>query len=108
VSSGGGARPLWARNAQELFYVSPAGAITRVGVDGGASWAATTPTQVVRQGYFTAGGVDVNVGRSYDISPDGKRFLMIKEIGSDQAAASPQIVFVQHFDEELKRLVPAK
>jgi len=107
VSNGGGARPLWARSGQELFYVSPAGAITRVGVDSGASWAATLPTQIVKQGYFMAGGVNGNVARSYDISPDGKRFLMIKETTPDETAAR-QIVFVQHFDEMLKRLVPTK
>ena len=44
VSTGGGTRPLWAPNGQELFYVSPAGALMRVGVERGPSWAATTPT----------------------------------------------------------------
>jgi len=33
---------------------------------------------------------------------------MIKEIAPNQAAASPQIVFVQNFVQELKRLVPTK
>jgi hypothetical protein len=43
------------------------------------------------------------------VSPDGQRFLMIKSSGgSDQTAAQPQIVVVQHFDEELKHLVPAR
>jgi len=42
----------------------------------------------------------------YDVSPDGQRFLMIK--GSDQAASLNQIVVVQNWVEELKRLVPAR
>ena len=29
---------------------------------------------------------------------------MIKEAGADQGDAGPQIIVVQHFDEELKRL----
>ena len=34
---------------------------------------------------------------------------MIKEVGgTDQTAAPPQLIVVQHFDEELKRLVPIK
>jgi hypothetical protein len=33
---------------------------------------------------------------------------MIKPLGSDAGAASPSIIVVQHWDEELKRLVPAK
>ena len=39
--------------------------------------------------------------------PDG-RFLMIMDDGAALAAAPLQIVVVQHFDEELKRLVPTK
>jgi hypothetical protein len=45
---------------------------------------------------------------TFDISPDGQRFLLIKEarpIGG--ASAAPRIVFVQNWGEELKRLVPA-
>ncbi len=107
VSTTGGTRPLWARNGQELVYVSQMGALMRVGVARGPSWAGTTPTLLVKEGYFT--NPAVFTGRTYDISPDGQRFLMIKEgSGTDQTAAPPQIIVVQHFDEELKRLVPTK
>jgi hypothetical protein len=34
-------------------------------------------------------------------------FLMIKE-STDQPSAPSQIIVVQHFDDELKRLVPTK
>jgi hypothetical protein len=104
VSTGGGTRPLWARNGQELFYVSLAGALMRVGVERVPSWAATTPTLLIKAGCATLGSLS---GRTYDISPDGQRFLLIKEGGgSEQAAAPVTLVVVQHFDEELKRLVP--
>jgi serine/threonine-protein kinase len=106
VSTAGGTRPLWARSGQELFYVSPTGALMRVGVERSASWSATTPTLLVKEGYFTTPAL---VGRTYDVSPDGQRFLMIKEGGgTDQTAAPPQIIVVQHWVEELKRLVPIK
>jgi len=39
---------------------------------------------------------------------DGQRFLMIKNGGTDPTAASPQLIVVQHWTEELKRLVPTK
>ena len=105
VSTAGGTRPLWARSGQELFYVSPTGAVMRVGVERGPSWVATKPTLVVREGYFT---IPPNPGRTYDISADGQRFLMIKEAGAGGAAAPASLIVVQHWVEELKRLVPTK
>jgi serine/threonine-protein kinase len=104
VSTGGGTRPLWSRTGQELFFLSPIGALMRVGVEGGATWAAGTPNKVLNEGYFTVPGG--NPGRSYDISPDGQRFLMIKMGGGLGQAAAPQIIVVQNWFEELKRLVP--
>ena len=44
--------------------------------------------------------------RTYDVSPDGQRFLMVKQLASQ--AAAPQIIVVQNWFEELRRLVPAK
>jgi len=105
VSTDGGTRPLWTRSGQELIYVSPTGALIRVGVSPGPSWSATKPAVVVKEGYFTN---PVWWGRSYDVSPDAQRFLMIKEGGADGAAAPASIVVVQHWVEELKRLVPTK
>ncbi len=106
VSTAGGTGPLWAPNGQELFYVAPTGALMRVGVERSSSWAATAPTLLIKEGYFT---IPRFVGtRTYDVSRDGQRFLMIKEGRTDQTASPPQIIVVQHFDEELKRLVPTK
>jgi serine/threonine-protein kinase len=105
VSTTGGTRPVWTRSGQELVYVSPTGALMGVDVGRGSSWGGTTPTMVVKQGYYT------NLswwGRSYDVSSDGQRFLMIKEGGADGAATPTSIIVVQHWIEELKRLVPTK
>jgi serine/threonine-protein kinase len=104
VSTNGGTRPIWTRSGQELFYVSPTGALMRVGVTRGPSWVATTPTQVVKEGYYT---IPQWWGLSYDISKDGQQFLMIKE-GNVDGTAPASIIVVQHWDEELKRLAPAK
>jgi serine/threonine-protein kinase len=105
VSTIGGTRPIWTRSGQELIYVSPTGALMGVEVARGPAWAATTPTLVVKEGYLT----NLNWwGRSYDVSPDAQRFLMIKEGGADGTAAPANIIVVQHWVEELKRLVPTK
>ena len=40
-----------------------------------------------------------------DISPDGQRFLMVEEIGSEER---DQTILVLNWSEELKRLVPTQ
>ena len=82
----------------------------RVGVARGATWAATVPAKLLDGGrYYT--GTGGQTGRSYDIASDG-RFLMIKPGGGSESATAPtaptSLVVVQHFDDELKRLVPTK
>ena len=74
------------------------------GVARGPTWVATTPALVVKEGYMVSPG---NPGRTYDISQDGKRFLMIKDPPGSTAPPASMIV-VQHWVEELKRLVPTK
>ena len=47
------------------------------------------------------------VGRMYDVHPDDGRFLMIKAVsGAEGEGDPPQVVLVQNWFEELKRLVP--
>ena len=42
--------------------------------------------------------------RNYDVTRDGRRFLMIKE--SEQVTAATHINIILNWQEELKRLVP--
>lgn len=61
------------------------------------------PRELFRGSYFTPalGGT-----RQYHIAPDG-RFLMLKAASSGEGRELPaQVVLVQNFFEELKRLVP--
>jgi len=106
VSRAGGKTPLWARSGKELFYVAADGALLRVPVEAsGRTWNTGTPTKLLEGRYLT----EVSAGvRMYDVSPDGQRFLMIKALGTDASAAPPALIVVQHWDEELKRLVPTK
>jgi serine/threonine-protein kinase len=102
VSTGGGTAPVWARSGRGLFYfVAP-----RADDDGADS---ARPHVYFRQAAACVRGPVSrgNTGRTYDVSADGQRFLMIKEAAStNEAAAPPQIVVVQNWHEELKRLVP--
>jgi len=105
VSTAGGKQPLWARSGKELFYLGADGALLRVPVEArGGTWHAGSPMKLLEGRYYTGTGS----GRAYDVSPDGQRFLMIKAPGTNASAAAPALIVVQHWDEELKRLVPMK
>jgi serine/threonine-protein kinase len=100
VSSAGGSRPLWARTTPELFYVAPSGALMSVPIERGPSWKTGAPVKLFDWPALAG-------GNAHYVSPDGEKFLMIKQIdGSAQTAVPTRLVVVQHFDEELKRLVP--
>ena len=104
LSTDGGAEPVWARNGRELFYKRPDGSLMSVSVTPGEQWTAGVPTPLLeRPPYYTRFGGS----QSYDVSPDGSRFLMIRNAdGANPAASPPSIVVVQQWTEELKRLVP--
>jgi serine/threonine-protein kinase len=104
ISTAGGTRPLWARSGDELFFVGLDGAIMAVRVEPrGGAWSASLPVKVVEGLYSTGNPFSP---RNYDVSLDGKRFLMVKELAKQ--AAAPQIIVVQNWVEELKRLVPTR
>jgi serine/threonine-protein kinase len=98
VSLSGGRTPQWRRDGRELFYVAPDNALMAASVESGPVFASGTPQRLFR-GNFFLGGAD-SIGRTYDVSPDGKRFLLIKP----DPAASATIAVVQQWFEELKRL----
>ncbi len=112
LSTGGGRQPLWARNVRELFYRTSDGALVAVPIASaeearGPGFSAGTPSLLVKGQYYNSSGAFL--GRTYDVSLDGQRFLMIKEGGvADQTATPTQIVVVQNWVEELKRLVPTR
>ena len=104
VSTSGGIQPLWARSGKELFYLGPRDAVMSVAVEGGSTFGAGNPTRLFEARYSLP-----VFGRTYDVSPDGRRFLMTKVSGgTDQTAAPSQLIVVQNWTEELKRLVPGK
>jgi serine/threonine-protein kinase len=115
VSPGGGTRPVFGRNGQELFYLATSGTVgadatlMSVRIQPGSTWVTGNPAKLFTGRYFYGPGVGLD-GRTYDVSPDGRRFLMIKDsdTADQQAAAPPNLVVVQHWAEELKRLVPTK
>ena len=87
-----------------MFYVDAGNTLTPVAVQTtGSTFSASNPAKVFNTKYATP-----VPGRTYDVSPDGQRFLMITDGTPDGAAASPSLVVVLNWFEELKRLVPVK
>jgi serine/threonine-protein kinase len=103
VSPSGGSRPVWARNGRELFYLSM-GALMSVSVTTDSTFTAGNPKRLFDGPYFFA-----PLGRNYDTSPDGQRFVVLRESSGDgQSTPSARFVLVQNWFEELKRRVPTK
>jgi serine/threonine-protein kinase len=103
ISTSGGAQPLWAPNGRELFYASLDGPLMSTPVQAkGSVWSHGTPTKVLDGNYVLAPGLST---RQYDVTADGKRFILVKAPSADVDRA-PSIIVVQNWLEELKRLVP--
>ena len=110
ISAGGGISPVWSPDGQELFYTPDrsgfqASRLMVVPVQTESMGTAAAPEALFSLGgYFSPG-----VGRHYDISPDGQRFLFLKpaEVAqTSEDAPLPQLVLVLNWFEELKERVP--
>lgn len=99
MSRDGGTRPLWSPDGRELYYVSPTDALLSVSVE--SDPLKFGPPEMVLERIFTQSGT----GRGYDISPDGERFLVIREADVATGGSSARVILVQNWTEELKRVV---
>jgi serine/threonine-protein kinase len=105
ISTVGGTRAAWARNGRELFYLDRDGMLTSVPVQAsGATFSAGTPVQLLKSRYVAGSSVLGLDLRAYDVSPDGQRFVMIKELDAEKGAAPPlsHMILVVNWAEELK------
>ena len=93
--------PVWSPDGQELFYYNGR-ALMSLPVSTEPSFAYGDP-EVVFEGLFTI----TNGGAGFSVSPDGQRFLMVRSVDSRiNDGINPEVVLVQNWFEELKRLVP--
>ena len=110
VSVNGGTGPAWAHDGRELFYTNaPA-------FGGQATLTKMMAVPVILRPTFTAGAprqlFEGRYGataamRPYDVTADGKRFLMVQQ-KERPAIAAAEMILVQNWLEELKARVPAK
>ena len=94
ISVGGGLEPLWSRDGRELFFRSPSGDMFAVAVGAGPQFTHSAPRLL-----FTGPGLVLQeFYRSYDVHPDGKRFLMLS--AGDARSRSFRVIF--HWRPELQ------
>jgi serine/threonine protein kinase/Tol biopolymer transport system component len=102
VSTSGGTHPQWSRTGKELFY-RDGDKMMMVDVStnsGDSDLALSSPKMLFEQRYSFGGSVSI---ANYDVSPDGQRFVMVKEESS-----ANRLNVVLNWFEELKRRVPTK
>ena len=107
ISSGGGEEPKWTRDGRTLFFRT-AKSLMAAAVDTTTGFSFRKPEPVLD---ITAYTFLRGPPRTYDVSPDGQRFLLVKSIAradADSSAESLRAIIVQNWTEELKRLVPRK
>ncbi len=95
VSTGGGVTARWSRDGRTLFYIAGNAMMTVVmGPDGSP---ASAPRKLFESSEY--------LSEYYDLSPDGKRFLMIRR---NPGFVPRQLNVILNWADELDRLVPVK
>jgi serine/threonine-protein kinase len=110
VSTDGGTAPAWSRDGRELFYTTTQsgggqGTLTKmmaVPVSFRPTLTFGAP-RMLFQGWYGAS----NLIRGYDVSPDGRRFLMVQP-KERPAVNAVHMILVQNWLDELNRLVPTR
>ncbi len=96
---------MWAPDGRELYYY--AGRMMAVSVETEPGFVAGNPRELFRGDYFVSDSMS-----PYGISPDGQRFLMMKEDSqAREAVQTPpitELIIVENWDEVLKRLTPVE
>jgi serine/threonine-protein kinase len=96
ISAAGGDNPVWSRKAHQLFYRSSEGMMV-------GSYATKVEAFVANKPRLRAAKKDLG---DFDLAPDGKRFVVGQQEGSEQTA-QPHVALVQNFFDELRRRAPS-
>ncbi len=105
ISSNGGRDPRWGPDGLELFYDEPAsGRLLGVKVEPHSTFRFTRPQSILTEAAPISFGGTAFFYRSYDVAPDGQRFLRLR-VAAQSDVATPQLIVVLNWVEELKRIV---
>lgn len=103
ISSEGASDALWSRSGRELFFLTASKQMVAVSIPAGPRFSYSKP-----QSLFDATSYNQSSSRPFDISADGKRFLMVKNATNGNAVARPSVVVVSHWLDEVKARMPRK
>jgi serine/threonine-protein kinase len=105
ISSNGGRQPLWSPDGREIFYRDFDGGMYAASVNLKPTFEPGPVARLFANAGYAGSGV-TGSDRTYDVSHDGQRFLMIK-LESGTTATASSVVVVLNWFEELKRAVPS-
>ncbi len=111
VSTSGGGASLWSPKGRELFYLSNENYVMAPAVETESTFSFGTPRVLFKSRYAGAGPFSGRAtGIPWDISPDGRHFLMMKEVGNTPSGSTGprKINIVLNWLEGLKQRVPVK
>jgi dipeptidyl aminopeptidase/acylaminoacyl peptidase len=93
VSNGGGAQPRWSNDGKQLFYFTPNENLMAVDINtAGGTVQLGIPKVLFRAPILGGTGGAPTLAWRWDISPDGKRFLMNTAL--DEVGSSPVTVLL--------------
>jgi hypothetical protein len=95
VSTAGGTSPVWSHSGKELFYRSNQDAIMTVAVHPGSTFSFDPPKRL----FSTEQYIGINPVPSFDVSPDDKRFLLLRETAPNERN---ELIVVQNWTQEMK------
>jgi hypothetical protein len=101
VSTKGGTQPRWRRDGKELFYISPDLKLMAVDVTAGETLTFGPPRELFQTRMSLGGTLAYRMLR-YDVTRDGKRFLINSEREGAEPT-SPPITVVLNWQESLNR-----
>ena len=93
ISRAGGSEPTWARDGRELFYRDGQGGFVAVTVTAGPAFATGEQRVLFPAAAFVASVFH----RSYDVTPDGRRFIFSRAVGGQQAEEQAPVVYVENW-----------
>jgi hypothetical protein len=103
ISSAGGFDPVWRRTGGEIYYRND-NKMMAVAITTARQLKASAPLQLWEAPYSSGAGSSCGMpgvtSSNYDVSPDGQRFLMVRD--DDTEIAETKIIVVLNWAQELR------